>query len=168
MSKTYSESETIATMAGNLIGAYHAELAEARIFYVFVSKASKKNGQDVLGKARKLSGFQEWALEYDFVVEVAEDKWAELNGNQRTALIDHLLECCTGETEEDGTMTWSMREPDVREFSTILGRHGAWNDQLRGFVSIAKSVNLEGFEEVENEVDLGDEEEEELVTAVEA
>lgn len=167
MPKTYSEAETIENMAGNLIANFHPELASARIFYVFVSEASKKGGQEVLGKSKKLSGLVEWALEYDFIVEVAEDKWKELDGKQRTALVDHLLECCTGVEEEDsgGVMKWSIREPEVREFASILGRHGAWNSQLVGFTTVAKTINLEGFIQEEGEVDLGDEEE--LVTSTE-
>jgi hypothetical protein len=39
-------------------------------------------------------------------------------------------------------MTWVIREPDVHEFSSILRRHGAWTEDLTGFVSVAQSVDL--------------------------
>jgi len=152
MSKTYSEADTVETIATGLIPNYHPELADARIGYVFVDKASTKGGVELFGKVKKFSGYLEWALEMDFLVEVAGDKWNELDEPSRTAVVDHLLERCTGEEDEKtGAMNWIIREPDVQEFSSILGRHGAWNTSLHGFVAIAKSVNLDGLVEEEAE-----------------
>jgi hypothetical protein len=152
MSKVYSLAESVQTIASGLIPNYHAELAEARIGYVFVDKASMKGGQALFGKVKKFAGYLEWALELDFLVEVAADKWNELAEAERTALVDHLLERCTGEEDEKtGALNWTTREPDVQEFSTILDRHGAWHSSLVGFVSIAKKVNLDGLVEEETE-----------------
>ena len=81
-------------------------------------------------------------------MEIALDQWNELADTQRKALIDHLLECCTGEEDEDdggGDMKWSVREPDVQEFSAILRRHGAWNDDLAAFASIAKTIDIDSL-----------------------
>lgn len=156
MGKTYDEAASVAEIAGGLIPNYHPELATARIFYVFVDKASQKGGRPVPGKVRKLSGLLEWKLESDFIIEVAADQWTELNAEQRTALVDHLLECCFGEEDESGggDMKWTLREPDVHEFSSILQRHGAWNDSLAGFVSVAKEVDLDQIVQEEAEVTL--------------
>jgi hypothetical protein len=153
MAKEWSEAEdTVGTIAGGLIPNYHAELASARIKYVFVSEASMKGGHEQYGRVKKVSGFLEWAIECDFLIEVALDKWNELEAHQRTALVDHLLERCTGEEDEkSGDMKWKIREPDVQEFASILDRYGAWHTSLAGFVSVAKRVNLEGFEEEEEE-----------------
>lgn len=159
MSKTWDEAtDTVGMIAGGLIGNYHAELVTARIKYVFVSEAPMKGGHKLLGRVKKCSGFLEWALEADFVLEVAQDEWATLEPHQRTALVDHLLEHCTGEEDEKngGAMRWKVREPDVHEFTSILDRYGAWHQQLAGFVSVAKRVNLEGFVE-EGVADLSDE-----------
>lgn len=157
MPKTYETAENVESIAGGLIPNYHPELATARIMYVFVSEASKKNGKDVLGKAQKLSGFSEWALENDFVITVAQDKWQELTENQRTALVDHMLERCSGEEDEDtGEMKWRIRDPDVQEFPNILHRHGAWNEDLQGFVSMAQGIDIDQI--VEEEVDEEEEE----------
>jgi hypothetical protein len=157
MAKTWEEAnDTVGVIAGGLIPNYHPELATARIQYVFVSEASSKGGQELLGRVKKLAGFLEWSLESDYVIEVAQDKWTSLEQHQRTALVDHLLERCTGEEDEKtGEMRWKVREPNVQEFDTILDRHGAWHPQLAGFVSIAKRVNLDGLLE-EEEADLND------------
>jgi hypothetical protein len=144
MAKEYCRAESVEEIALRLIPTYHPELATARIIYIFVDKASKKTGRNVFGKARKISGALEFLLEQDFLVEVAMDCWNELTDRQRNALVDHLLECCTGlEDEKTGDMRWAMREADVKEFTSILNRHGAWTDELSGMVEVAQRLNLE-------------------------
>lgn len=161
MSKTWEDaSTTLGNIAGGLISNYHPELGTARILYVFVSEPSSKGGHELYGRVKKLSGFNEWALEHDFIIEVASPLWSQLDHSQQTALMDHLLEHCFGEEDEKngGAMKWRIREPEVREFGTILDRHGAWNTQLAGFVSVAKRTNVENvFNEEETEVNLNDE-----------
>lgn len=158
MAKTFSEAETAAQIANGLIPNYHPELVEARIMYIHVDKVGSKNGREVWGKAKKLSGIFEWYAEKDFLLEIAEDKWNELNATQRTALVDHLLEHCTGE-EDDEThkMKWRIRDPEVQEFSNILQRYGAWHTGLVGFISIAKEIQLDEIIAQEAEIDLTDE-----------
>lgn len=146
MPKIYATAESVEAVAKQLIPTFHPELASARILYVFVDKASMKNGRPVLGKAKKVSGALEFLLEADFMLEVALDQWNEMTPNQKRALTDHLLERCTGEEDEEDAgadMKWSLREPDVTEFMSILQRHGAWNDALSGFVSVAQRVNVD-------------------------
>jgi hypothetical protein len=144
MAKVYSEADNVQAIAQRLIPNYHPELATARIKYIFVDKASAKNGRPTLGKVRRVSGALEFLLECDFIVEVALDQWNEKTERQRQALIDHLLERCVGEEDEQsGEMKWSTREPDVHEFSTILRRHGTWNDDLSTFASVAKEIDID-------------------------
>ena len=150
MPRIYAEAENVKALAGGLIANYHPELSTARMRYIFVDKASKKGGVDVLGKARKISGPLEYLLELDFLIEVALDKWQELSGEQRQALVDHLLEHCTGEEDEKtGEMKWVVREPDVREFASILRRHGAWNEALGAFVLVAQEAGIDAIAEEE-------------------
>ena len=145
MAKMYGEAELVESYAKKLIGPFHPELATARIKYIFVDKGSIKSGRPVFGKVRKISGALEYLTQLDFLVEIALDHWNELTEQQRTALVDHLLERCWGEeSEEDsGAFKWSIREPDVQEFGSILQRHGVWNDSLGGFVSIAKKIKVD-------------------------
>lgn len=149
MPKVYVAAESVEKEAANLIGLYHPELATARFKYVFVDKASVKNGKPVRGKIRRVTGVLEFLVETDFLMEIALDQFNEATDTQRHALIDHLLECCTGEEDDSdgGTMKWSVREPDVQEFSAILRRHGAWNDDLTAFASVAKSIDIDALVE---------------------
>lgn len=159
MPKEWSEADdSVGVIAAGLIPNFHAELATARIKYVFVSEASMKGGQELIGRVKKVSGFLEWAIECDFLVETAQDKWNELEASQRTAYVDHMLERCTGEEDEKtGGMRWKLRDPDVQEFSTILDRWGAWHTALAGFVSVAKRVNLQGLEDEEENLNVVEE-----------
>jgi len=144
MSKLYGPAEAVEEIANNLLPTYHPELATARIEYIFVDKASQKNGRPVLGKAKKVSGALEFLLEKDFLIEVALDCWNDASERQRQALVDHLLESCTGvEDDETGEIKWTMRTPDVQEFTSILHRHGAWTDTLAGMVEVAQRLNVE-------------------------
>lgn len=158
MAKTYFTAETVEQIAAGLIPNYHPELATARILYLFVDKASKRGGKDVLGKAQKVTGWTQFALERDFMIVVAADRWNELDANQRTALVDHLLERCTGEEDDEdgGSMKWTMRDPDVQEFGSILQRYGAWHQDLVSFVNVAQQIELDDIIEDEGEVDLAE------------
>lgn len=144
MPRIYGAAEEVEKLASEILPTFHSELATARIRYIYVDKAGSKNGRPVLGKAKRINGAMEFLLETDFLIEVALDKWNEANARQRMALIDHLLENCTGvEEETSGVMKWAMREPDVREFTSILSRHGAWTEDLQGLVEVAQRLNLE-------------------------
>lgn len=140
-SAEYADAEAVEEMATDLIRNYHPELATASIRYVYREKAGSKGGRPVRGTVRKVSGVMHFITNLDFIVEVALDQWNPLPEQHRRALVDHLLERMTGEEDPEDAgapMKWKTREPDVHEFSTILRRHGAWNDDLQTFVGVAQ------------------------------
>ena len=142
MAQTYENAEGVEAIAKSLMN-YHPDLVEARFRFVFKEKAGKKGGKTVYGTVKKCSDLMVFLIDADFLMEVALDTWNPLDAQKRTALVDHLLERCYGEEdEESGETTWKMREPDVQEFSTILRRHGAWNDDLQKFVEVAVTLDL--------------------------
>jgi hypothetical protein len=144
MAMMYGEAEEAEKIANNLVGTYHPELATARFRYIFKEKASKKGNKPVMGSVKKMSDLMVYLINVDFMVEIPLDIWNELDNTKRTALVDHLLERCSGEEdEESGEMKWKVREPDVHEFSSILRRYGAWTTELAEFSSIAKSLDLD-------------------------
>jgi len=142
MAQTYENAEGVEAIAQSLMN-YHPDLATARFRFVFKEKAGKKGGKTIYGTVKKCSDLMVFLIDADYLMEVALDAWNPLDANKRTALVDHLLERCYGEEdEESGEMKWKMREPDVQEFSTILRRHGAWNDDLVNFASVAATLDL--------------------------
>ena len=157
MTRIFSEAENIESIATGLIANYHPHLAEARMLYAFVDKASKKGGRELLGKVQKVGGWQEWALEKDFLLLVPLDKWNDMQANQRTALVDHLLERCAGEEQEDGSYKFSTKDPDVQEFTSILRRYGVWHNDLIDFVSVAQEIDLDTIVKEETDLDLSEE-----------
>jgi hypothetical protein len=158
MAKTFSDAEeTVGMIAKGLIPNFHPELADARMLYIFVDKAGSKNGRELWGKAKKVSGIFEWYAEKDFMLEIAKDKWDELDATQRRALVDHLLECCTGElNEESQKMSWKLRDPEVQEFTSILQKYGAWHSSLIPFISVAQQIKLDTIIAEEAEIDISE------------
>jgi Putative phage metallopeptidase len=158
MPRIYSESDTLMRIAQGLIPNHHPELASARIKYLFVDKGASKGGRELFGKAQKVSGVNEFLIEHDFLITVSEEKWRDLTAKQRHALMDHLLECCTGEEDEKsgGAMKWKIREPEVQEFASILDRHGVWHDGLTQFIQIAQAIDLDTIVQEEGEVNLAE------------
>ena len=131
MAQVYTDAEPVENLANSLIGTHHPELATAVIRYIFKEKASSKGGKVILGSVKKLSDQQKFLMEGhpDFLMEFPLDVWNEMDASKRTALVDHFLERCTGEEDEQtSAMKWATREPDVHEFSSILRRHGAWTE----------------------------------------
>jgi len=143
MAQTYENAEAVEAIANSLIPTYHPDLATARIRYVFKEKAGKKGGKTVYGTIKKMSDLMVFLIEADFLIEMALDAWNEMDAQKRTAAVDHLLERVYGEEDENsGEMKLKLREPDVQEFSSILSRHGAWNDDLVGFLTVAQTIDL--------------------------
>ncbi len=154
MAQVYDNAEAVENLANSLIGTHHPELATATIRYIFKEKASSKGGKVVLGTVKKMSDLQKFLIENnpDFLMEIPLDAWNEMDAAKRTALVDHLLERCTGEEDEQTSeMKWKTREPDVHEFSSILRRHGAWTEDLSNFTSVAKTLDLSFMTEDEDE-----------------
>lgn len=150
MSAEYSPAESVQSIAQSLLPTYHPELGTARISYLFIDRVPKKGGRELCGKAVKVSGRWESLTELDFIVEVSLPKWNDMTEDQRTALVDHLLERCAGEEDEEtGEYLWSLRDPDVQEFSTILKRHGVWHPGLMGFVQVAHDLDIASIVEEE-------------------
>jgi len=143
----YSTSEEVEKIAKALIPEYHPELAEANIAYLFVSKTIKSAGKEIGGKASKVSGPNQFlAGGVDFYLLISFPTWnsPDMSNNRKVALVDHLLERCTGEEDEDnGKMKWKTRSPDVMEFSSILERRGAWTPELSDMVDVASQLSLD-------------------------
>jgi len=138
-SNKYTDAESVEALAKELIPVHHPEIASANMRFVFRTKAGTKNGRPVMGAVKKVSGVMKYLTDIDFLVEVAMDVYNTLSGEQRRALVDHLLERCTGEEDANdagANMKWKVREPDVHEFSSILSRYGAWNDDLMAFQNV--------------------------------
>lgn len=137
----YRAAPAVKAIATHLIDEYHRDLADVRIEYVFRDKASKSKGKVTLGSARRVSGLNAWLAgdrdevsgEDFFVIEVAEDEWAELSDEQRIALVDHELHHCVYDTNDFGEPALSIAPHDVEEFAAVIRRHGLWKPDVEHF-----------------------------------
>lgn len=131
--------ETARSIAHKLIPSHHSEIASANIVFLCRNRAQKQAGAPVPGTVKKASPIErhlgghyfDGDEEPDFIMTVALDVWNELQPNQRTALIDHLLTRCVGEQDEkSGEVKYNVRPPRVQEFPEVAERNGMWNDGL--------------------------------------
>lgn len=147
----------VKVIAERLIADHHKDLAEAepRIEYVFRDKAAKSAGKSVWGRARKVSGLNAYlAGDMDevpadddedltlFAIEIAEDIWAQLDEQQRIALVDHEL-CHLQITEKDGRLVLGLKHHDLEEFRAVIERHGLWRDDVEEFTQTIRQLSFD-------------------------
>jgi len=134
----FDDFEQAEGIAGRLIPEFHPHLASADIRYICRNRAAKRSGVSVPGNVYKISGKYRFLTGYDFVLEIALEVWNELQPNQRTALVDHLLARCEGvEDEENGSYKWKVVPPAIQEFPEVAERNGQWNE---GLVDMEKAL----------------------------
>lgn len=81
----------IIDIAKRLIKEHYPDLLEARIAFIMRSEASKSNGMETIGKAKKVSAELQLHIPFDFVIWLASDAFGRLSPNQREVLIEHQL-----------------------------------------------------------------------------
>lgn len=142
------------TIGKRLIKEHHTHLLGVRVEYVFRDKAAKSKGKVKLGTARKMGGLNAWlATDVDeratepeefFVIELAEDEWADLTDQQRVALVDHELSHCWAEVDDDGEVVLAVKTHDLEEFVDVVRRHGLWRPEVEHLVKVgAEQLGLD-------------------------
>ena len=113
-------------IAESLIHDHFPFLKQARILFLFRKEAQKTEGKNVIGHCEKVSEKLQVHLEYDFLIWLSEEDYADFSMAQREALIDHeLMHCSIGENG------WTTRPHDFEGFSDEIARHGLWSADLR-------------------------------------
>lgn len=140
MTEYTKASQAVINIAKDLINRYHRELGAADIGFIFRDEATTSKGKTVFAKAWKPPAWLQAYKTLDFIIEIAEDIWNDLDTDRRIALIDHELCHCDNLGD-----TPSLRAHDVEEFTEIIERHGFWNRDLmsaapriRGAVQLAE------------------------------
>lgn len=141
---TFTDAPEVERLAKTLIANYHQHLLGLNIRYVFRDTVRKSNGKEILGTASKVTGRNAFfanpgALSSKgkefFVIEIAEDKWVELNDAEKKALVDHELCHCGVEDDPQGGVKLVLKSHDVEEFEAIIKRHGLWSVSAREFAA---------------------------------
>ncbi|MFP3915863.1 MAG: putative metallopeptidase, partial [Actinomycetota bacterium] len=142
---SYAPAPEVAKIAEDLIPKHHEHLQGAPILYVFRDVAMVSRGKTIAAKARRVSGLNAFLVAVAagtedsvdhtfFVMEVAEDWWADASEPQRVALVDHEL-CHFGIDEEDEGPVLRIRAHDIEEFRSVVRRHGLWNEDVESFAA---------------------------------
>ena len=154
MAKTYyKHAQEVEDIALDLIPKYHGHLLDFNVHleYVFVNKTPKRNGKEIWGQCRKITGFNAYMSHSQgddpfFVIVISEPVWDVLPRDKKLALVDHELCHAWAEAnqkeddDEADPVKLSMRPHDLEEFSCIVRRHGLWREDIEEFVeSVLKS-----------------------------
>jgi hypothetical protein len=130
--------DSVLLLAQELVREHHPDLQDARIGIIFRETVAYSRGNPVLGHAQKTPEMMQVYLDFDFVIWIAADAWADMNESRRKALIDHLL-CHCKMVEGVATMVGH----DIEEFEAIINRHGLWSSNL---VRIADTIKQMAFD----------------------
>lgn len=125
----YTEAPSeVLEIARQIIDQYLPALDGCRIGFVMREEAKKSGDKVIWGQTGKINErFMPFLKEeLDIVIELAEDVWAELRGEQKNALVHHemlhIVETKNG--------SWSTRSHDIEEFTQILDIYGLWRQSL--------------------------------------
>lgn len=134
----YECAEEVQEIAEKLIDKHHRHLREAVIYYLFREPAPKSAGDTVLGRATKVSGKYKAMSGYDFVIEISQSHFEEMDEDKKIALIDHELSHCW--VDIDGNI--KTINHDFEGFNAVMKRHGFWMGDLEVMGKTAKQLEL--------------------------
>jgi hypothetical protein len=135
MAEIYEANEEVRDMMVECVRNFHPDLATILedIAIIFREKASKSGGQVVLGKSKKAPAIVGVLADkdYKFILEIAQDEWAQLMPKQQEALIDHLLCGCGYVIDNDsGKEKIFIKPPDFIGYAGEIKRHGLWRPEV--------------------------------------
>lgn len=134
----------------------HAHLrdGEARIEWLMRTEPKIRGERQILGTAYmprvngELSEMFEWMLGRlfgqmpDFLIVLDLGYWEQATALHREILCYHELCHCVQKVDrygaprftKEGLPVWGLRGHDVEEFTQVVAKYGAWNDEIRKFV----------------------------------
>jgi len=136
--------DAVKETADELIEKYRPELQGANITYIFKEKAGKKGEKLTIATAKKVSPKDNVAHSFkgkpdiDFIIEIGNDAWQELNEDQRKAVLLHeLCHCAFQSKGEDGEAEPTIVPHEVEEFSYVIEHFGCYTHDIQKFVDKA-------------------------------
>lgn len=153
MATIHTTAVEVERVAKKMIDRYHPDLRAVRIEYMFRNKASKRHGRSVLGTARKVTGANallatpgaQSSEDLDlFLIVIARDWWDRADDRKREALVDHELEHCKVDIDDEtGDARLVLVGHDLEAFVTEIPRHGMWRDDIEIFFESVPAEQLE-------------------------
>ncbi len=146
--KEFKYAHSVESLGKLLVKQNYPALSHQRILYVFVSEASKSEGQAVIMKPMKIQGLQAWlaqlwdgASEFTegpgdpfFLVLVSESHWLTMGMNDKEALLDETL--WQLHVRETGAL--AIRKPEIRTAVEVIHRQGFYTNKLKDLAVVGK------------------------------
>lgn len=124
--------EDLKLMAAKLITEHHGGLAEAKICYLVRTEEWKKKSRDVFGRAELVSKKHKHLTGYDFIITISLRAWNTAPDEEfKKALLDHELTHCGKDEDKEGNPKYYIQDHSVEDFTSIIRRHGLWDQDLR-------------------------------------
>ena len=119
-------------LAQQVINEHHPHLVEAGICFVYRSGRWSARGRTVTGKALIAPPLWRFLSGCELVLIVSEVIFKNLSEEGKAALIDHELSHFNKPLKDKrGSLIWTIRDHDVREFSDVVRRHNICMSNLR-------------------------------------
>jgi hypothetical protein len=124
--------EDIKELADDLISKHHPEAIDVRIGYLMREKHGTTKGKVVMGNCQKQSAKQKLLNVFDFIITLSADVWAELEPEQREALLLHELKHVGVKPDPDDqdSDVFFLRPHDTEEFRDVIHVYGLWQPDL--------------------------------------
>lgn len=131
----------------SLIEKHHPRLSDAAITLAWCyTWKPDKHGNVKLSDTKRASEVDRQLHSQDFVIILNDTAWnhSTFTDAQKIASMDHALCACDVSEDADGEVrvdendrtVYTIRKPDIQEFSECFARHGVWNKDLEHMVGI--------------------------------
>lgn len=136
--------EAVLKLAARLIDEHHSRLAEAKISYIMRNGTWKKKGDTVDADVSVISAANRFELDIQFRITINADVWLNANDKTKAYILDKQLSRCVKEETTNGDVKWSTRDYFVKEFPSLIERHGLITEELRQLDQVMKHTSEGG------------------------
>lgn len=123
--------EAVLKLAARLIDEHHGRLAEANISYIMRNGTWKKKGDTVDADVSVVSGANRFESGNHFRITINAEVWLNADEKIKAYILDKQLSRCSKEETASGDVKWSTRDYYVKEFPSLIERHGLITEELR-------------------------------------
>jgi Putative phage metallopeptidase len=129
--------------------AWHADTENASIGLAWkLDTKCDADGRLTLGMCCRASEMQRAVADYDFIILLNKEVWddEEFTDDKKLALLDHELMHAARSVDDEGEQRWDskgrrlwrIRRHDIEEFTSVVRRHGVYNN-LQAFAEALKA-----------------------------
>ncbi len=130
--------ESVLILAARMIDQYHNRLSEAKISYVMRNGTWKKKGDTVDADVSVISAANRFELDKQFRITINADIWLNADDKTKAYILDKQLSRCAKEETTNGDVKWSTRDYYLKEFPSLIERHGFITEELRQLDQVMK------------------------------